>query len=66
MSDHKEKGREPTEREREVAFAPHQSPRRQADGDPGRKPQPELIHDDEKEREDVGGDGSAQADGDPR
>jgi len=66
MGDHKEMAPEPTEQEREVAFAPHQSPRRQADGDPGRKSQPEPIPDDEQEREDVGGDGNAQADGDPR
>ena len=37
MPDHKEMGREPTERERETTFAPHQSPSRQADGDPGVK-----------------------------
>lgn len=37
MPDHKEMGREPTEREREITFAPHDSPVRQGDGDPGRK-----------------------------
>jgi hypothetical protein len=37
MPDHKEMGREPTERERETTFAPHQSPSRQGDGDPGVK-----------------------------
>lgn len=37
MPDHKEMGREPTEREREVVFAPNNSPKRQADGDPGIK-----------------------------
>ena len=41
MPDHKEMGREPTERERETTFAPHQSPARQGDGDPGVK-QPRL------------------------
>jgi len=66
MPDHKEMGREPTEREREIAFAPHESPRRQADGDPGRKPRPELIHDDEDEREAEREDGAPQADGAPR
>jgi hypothetical protein len=37
MPDHKEMGREPTERERETTFAPHHSPDRQGDGDPGVK-----------------------------
>jgi hypothetical protein len=37
MPDHKEMGREPTEREREATFAPHESPSRQGDGDPGVK-----------------------------
>ncbi|MGQ0813045.1 MAG: hypothetical protein ACT4O1_01085 [Gemmatimonadota bacterium] len=37
MPDHKEMGRKPTEREREITFAPHESPKRQADGDPGAK-----------------------------
>lgn len=37
MPDHKEMGREPTDRERETAFAPHKSPARQGDGDPGTK-----------------------------
>jgi hypothetical protein len=37
MPDHREMGREPTEREREVVFAPNESPKRQADGDPGIK-----------------------------
>ena len=68
MSDDKETGQEPTEREREIAFAPHHSPRRQADGDPGRKTKPELNGDGNEasagERRDEQGD--AQADGDPR
>ena len=38
MPDHKEMGREPTEREREVTFAPHNSPEKQPDGDPGKRP----------------------------
>ena len=38
MPDHKEMGREPTEREREVVFSPNNSPKRQADGDPGKQP----------------------------
>lgn len=37
MPDHKETGRQPTERERKTTFAPHESPSRQADGDPGVK-----------------------------
>lgn len=37
MPDHQEMGREPTERERATTFAPHQSPARQGDGDPGIK-----------------------------
>lgn len=37
MPDHKETGPEPTEQERETTFAPHQSPSRQGDGDPGVK-----------------------------
>jgi len=44
MPDHKEMGRQPTERERETVFAPHQSPERQPDGDPGKK-RPRLVHD---------------------
>lgn len=42
MPDHQKKGKRPTKREREVVFAPHESPHRQADGDPGRKPRPRL------------------------
>ena len=34
MSD-KEKGRRPTEKEREVEFSTHESPQQQGDGDPG-------------------------------
>jgi hypothetical protein len=50
MPDHKETGRQPTEREREAAFAPHDSPERQPDGDPGEK-RPRVIHDDDKANE---------------
>jgi hypothetical protein len=51
MPDHKEMGREPTDRERETVFAPHHSPDQQADGDPGNEPpRPRLVHDDEGER----------------
>lgn len=39
MKERKQEKREPTERERRMAFAPHESPRRQADGDPGRNNQ---------------------------
>lgn len=46
MPDHKETGREPTEREREAAFAPHHSPEQQPDGDPGKK-RPRIVHDDD-------------------
>lgn len=49
MPDHKEMGRRPTEREREVVFAPHESPHRQADGDPGRKPRPRIEHEEKAE-----------------
>jgi hypothetical protein len=48
MPDHKEMDRRPTERERKVVFSPHESPHRQADGDPGRKPRPRLEPDPEK------------------
>jgi hypothetical protein len=37
MPDQKETGREPTEQEREIVFAPNQSPKKQGDGDPGIK-----------------------------
>jgi hypothetical protein len=37
MPDQKETGREPTEQEREIVFAPNDSPKRQGDGDPGIK-----------------------------
>ncbi len=47
MPDHKEMGRQPTERERATVFAPHESPNRQPDGDPGRKVQPRIEHDSE-------------------
>ena len=43
MPDHKETGREPTERERETVFAPHHDPEQQPDGDPGKK-RPRLEH----------------------
>ena len=66
MPDHKEMGREPTEREREGAFAPHQSPKRQGDGDPGRKVQPQLIHDEENDAATESEEENAQADGDTR
>lgn len=38
MPNDKEMGRQPTEREREAEFAPHHSPKRQPDGDPGPRP----------------------------
>jgi hypothetical protein len=37
MPNQKETGREPTEQERELVFAPNQSPKKQGDGDPGIK-----------------------------
>lgn len=42
----KEKGREPSERERETAFAPHKepAPEQQGDGDPGNE-RPRIEHD---------------------
>ena len=54
MPDHKEMGREPTERERETVFAPHHSPQRQPDGDPGKRPRVDHGEADE----------NSQADGD--
>ncbi|MGQ0562246.1 MAG: hypothetical protein ACT443_10265 [Gemmatimonadota bacterium] len=50
MPDHKEMGRRPTKREREITFAPHESPNRQADGDPGAK-RPRLIHDKDEDKD---------------
>lgn len=62
MPDHKEMGREPTEREREVTFAPHQSPKRQGDGDPGAK-RPRIDHEQSAdETEDTTDDGSVAGD----
>ena len=55
MPDHKEMGRKPTDRERDTTFAPHQSPSRQADGDPGAK-RPRLAPDKEPAQESEAGD----------
>lgn len=49
MPDRKGKGKRPTKQERDVVFAPHESPHRQADGDPGRKPPPRTGAGQEKE-----------------
>jgi hypothetical protein len=56
MPDHKETGREPTDRERETAFAPHHSPDQQADGDPGDDLPPRETEDNESSRQPQPGD----------
>ena len=60
MPDHKEMGREPTERERETVFAPHHSPKQQPDGDPG-VVRPRIDHGDADENSEVETDGEDTA-----
>lgn len=61
MPDHK--NRQPTERERKTVFAPHESPQRQGDGDPGRKPRPRIEDEDSEAQEEAAEAGKTAGDG---